>query len=475
MALLNLDNIPGRMISGMNCNELDFVSSESNIRNVFELSGGFLNMLNDRESSEIVTDEILQELDALNEECGIRTQDIPGAVQDHLNEIEDEGMPYSSKKQMNTIIKRFEDFLRMKKLNANLLAIPKSFLNNYLRYFYSELRQVNGSYYAPKSLVCFRAGLHRYFCLKRPEINILTDPEFAQSNRMLRTMVAKYKTSGQKKPSEFDAIQKNDMIILRQYFDRSSPKILQQEVLFNLMFFFGLRGRETIPQLTKSSVVCLTSSTNKKYLKIDCETLSKNTKASLLQKEFEDKKNARAYENSENPSECPVKAWLQYTELIAECDSLFPKPISDKSRKYSVWYCQKLKLGKHSIDNLMKNLSIDLRLSRIYTNHCIRVSLVTILKEQGHSNAEISQITGHKNEMSVERYKRKRQDEDYEDLSRSLQTGSSSTVVQLNRASKGRIVVSRPIPQTDDITDQQPTAINVSFNGTFYNCNFECK
>lgn len=80
MALLNLDNIPERMISGMNCNELDFVSSESNIWNVFELSGGFLNMLNDRESSEIVTDEILQELDALNEECGIRTQDIPGAV-----------------------------------------------------------------------------------------------------------------------------------------------------------------------------------------------------------------------------------------------------------------------------------------------------------------------------------------------------------------------------------------------------------
>ena len=61
------DNIPGRMISGLNSEELDFVSSESNVRELFELSGSFLDMLNDRETSENVTDKILHELDFLNE------------------------------------------------------------------------------------------------------------------------------------------------------------------------------------------------------------------------------------------------------------------------------------------------------------------------------------------------------------------------------------------------------------------------
>ena len=143
MALLNMDNIPRRIISGLTNEEVSFVSSESNIRKVFEMSGDFLNMLNNIETSENVTNEILHELNLLNKECGVPTEDIALDIQDHLNKVEDEGMPYSSKKQMHAVVKRLEDFLRLKNLNPNLLVIPKSFLNNYLRYFYSELRQAN--------------------------------------------------------------------------------------------------------------------------------------------------------------------------------------------------------------------------------------------------------------------------------------------------------------------------------------------
>ena len=46
MPLLNLNNVPGEMISGLNDEELDFVTSESNMRELFEMSGSFLDMLN---------------------------------------------------------------------------------------------------------------------------------------------------------------------------------------------------------------------------------------------------------------------------------------------------------------------------------------------------------------------------------------------------------------------------------------------
>lgn len=151
----------------------------------------------------------------------------------------------------------------------------------------------------------------------------------------------------------------------------------------------------------------------------------------------------------------------------------FPgRMISDKSRKYSVWYCQKMKMGNHWIDSLMKNLSIDLSLSRFYRNHYMksRVILVTILKEQVDSNAEVSQMNILTKTIWVLSDAKERKNED---LSCSLQSGSS-TVVQMERISKGRIVISRSNPNTNDIAQEKPT-VNVSFNGTFYNYHFECK
>ena len=43
------------------------------------------------------------------------------------------------------------------------------------------------------------------------------------------------------------------MIKLGEYFDRSSHLVLQDEVLFNLIFYFGLRGRENLRALKKGT------------------------------------------------------------------------------------------------------------------------------------------------------------------------------------------------------------------------------
>ena len=106
------------------------------MRELFKMSGSFLDMLNDREASENVSEELIRELDIMNEQYCVSTHDVPLEIQDHLNQMEDEGIPYSSKKQMANTVKRFEEFLKARNLSGNLLKVPKSFLNNYLRYFY---------------------------------------------------------------------------------------------------------------------------------------------------------------------------------------------------------------------------------------------------------------------------------------------------------------------------------------------------
>jgi integrase len=436
---------------------LDWTTEASNDRYLYELSDSFLNYLNSEQ------DMPVEELEILENEIGLS-----GEVVENLNNQEMESMAKSSKIQMDNTIKRFTTFLTEKNLSNDLLKIPPRLLNDYLRYFYSSLRTTDNRYYATPSLICFRAAIHRYFCLNRPSINIIEDPIFRQSNRMLTAMVAKYKKSGQVKVEEkYPAIEYADMAKIKQHFDRSTATILQQEIMFNFMYYFSLRGRETLPLLNKNSIICEKDSNDRQYLRIGHELLSKNAKASLKQTEFEDLKKARAYENIDNPSECPVQAWKLYAEK--NCTShLFPKPSVNKTPRNKLDFCANKVLGKHSIDNFMPGLSVNLNLSKRYTNHCVRVTMITILKENGFSNEEIATISGHKNAGSVQRYCRKRRDNDYEGITTALHNGATGNHVQIQQVSKKSKVVTVTHNDSANASNQ----ISLHFTGTFENCHF---
>ena len=122
MCLLNLQNVPGNEICGMRDDLLQWVTSKSDERYLHELSDSFLQMLNDDESSEIISPQITKELDLLEREF----------------------TPKSSLKQQESTIKRFKVFLESKQLSSDILNIPIKVLNDYLRYFYSQLRNREG-------------------------------------------------------------------------------------------------------------------------------------------------------------------------------------------------------------------------------------------------------------------------------------------------------------------------------------------
>eukprot|EP00117_Sycon_ciliatum_P005091 scpid93677/ scgid1275/ len=53
---------------------------------------------------------------------------------------------------------------------------------------------------------------------------------------------------------------------------------------------------------------------------------------------------------------------------------------------------------------MMKSLSEKAGTSRIYTNHCLRATCVTVLQENGFSSNDIMSVTGHKNAQSLLSY-----------------------------------------------------------------------
>lgn len=97
-----------------------------------------------------------------------------------------------------------------------------------------------------------------------------------------------------------------------------------------------------------------------------------------------------------------------YLELIKRntpnSEVLFPKPLRKPSG--SQVFSEKLVRGEHYLGNFMKNLSTRLNLSKSYTNHCVRCSMITNAKESGLTNDEVCLITGHKDQRTIDKYVR---------------------------------------------------------------------
>ena len=388
MSLLNVENIPGKMISGLDEEMLEWVTHESNYRNVIELSHSF--------SREIYESEI-----SISNEF----PEVDDSVLRELDKIESDGVPKSTARQTLDSVKKFRKFLEQKGLCVEFEKVPCKILNDYLRLFYSELRRKDGLSYSPSSLIGIRAGLHRH--LKSPDVNsetnIISDDAFYRANNMLKRMVGKYLLeSGNRERKSFDCIEREDLLKIKNYFDRSTSVRLQEEAWFGIHFHFGLRGREMYRKLCTDSLVLDTDSTGRRYFRISHDFLSKNVKESLKKCEYENVKKARLYE--ENDEKCLFKGLNLYLEKVAESgckNELFPLPMKKCGMK---WYCEKRVLGKNTFANMMSRISKNAETSKNYTNHCIRVSDVTLLHEGGHSTEEIQVVTGHKNASSVSRY-----------------------------------------------------------------------
>ena len=84
----------------------------------------------------------------------------------------------------------------------------------------------------------------------------------------------------------------------------------------------------------------------KRYLELNHELLTKNSRASLTPKEYVDAKEAKAFEYNACQDECPVAAWEIYMECIKDFPHLFPKPSNLQSKK------TKTKCRKNTFDSL---------------------------------------------------------------------------------------------------------------------------
>lgn len=372
------------MISGLNNELLDFVSNQSGSRYLKELDMGWINEMIDLNESDFSL-TIEQE--------------------NSLKELESYAQPKTTKDQTRKWVNELKVFLKKENLSEDFETVPTRVLNDYFRIFYSSLRKNDGSFYAPSSLVCIRAAIHRH--LTSPEVNssvnILTDDQFRRSNAVLKAMVKKYLTSDQDEQGHYERIQDSDMEKISAYFESKSDIItLQEECLFNIMLHFQLRGRENLRCLTQDSFG-FSFESNREFAFIKVPLLQKNVKASVNRKEFENLKGAKMV-SQPNLKQCPVSKLKKYLSLLTPAtkgNALFPCIKKDGS------FSTMTVIGKDKLGGFLSSISLKAGLSKKYTNHCLRVTGINVMHDAGMSPEEIASVTGHKTTASVQRYIRR--------------------------------------------------------------------
>jgi hypothetical protein len=76
-----------------------------------------------------------------------------------------------------------------------------------------------------------------------------------------------------------------------------------------------------------------------------------------------------------------------------------------ENKTVDIWF-DKAPLGKNTLGDKMKNLSKQLNLSKLYTNHSLRATTITLLDNKCFEARHIMYISGHKIESSIRNYSR---------------------------------------------------------------------
>jgi len=321
-----------------------------------------------------------------------------------------------------------------KQIQTPLEAFSIGQLDVNLRRFYAEARNKSGEVYSKSTLLGFRHSLERY--LNAPPLNrsikLSSDPRFKRSNEMLNAQIISLKRQGKENVTHKPAIENEDLLKLKSsvVLALSNPLALLRNVWFHVVLFFCRRGREGQRQLKPSSFKFEVDPSGRKFVTMTHDELTKNHPGGVGDVSSTEKY-ARMYE-TEDVNDGYKALELYISKLNPKCDSLFQYPRRNWSVDDSdnVWY-EARPLGVNKLDGMMKAISEEAQLSKLYTNHCVRATAITLWSNAGIPNRHIMAISGHRNEQSLSHYNTRPSTSQLrncsEVLSRSLVTGTSES------------------------------------------------
>ena len=178
-----------------------------------------------------------------------------------------------------------------------------------------------------------------------------------------------------------------------------SAQTLQDKVQFDIRFFFVRRANENIEKFRKDTFdVDIDPSTNLKFLRKDKDEQTKN---------HQDDTEFVSICMPELPGSpfCPVASFMTYmSHLHPRCDALWQQ-VKTEIKDADIWYRPR-PIGANPLSTFMSRISYDASLSKVYTNHSIRVTGTTCLSQCNYSAQQIMAVTRHRSINSLSVYQK---------------------------------------------------------------------
>ena len=190
------------------------------------------------------------------------------------------------------------------------------------------------------------------------------------------------------------------------------PLQLQRKVMFDIRYFFCLRGSENFQQFTKGTFKLMFDvESGISYVQKVEDEMSKNhheTNHEIITGFMPQMLNSQGTPHHL----CPVRSFENYTShLNPKIESLWQRPLINKPSDPSAPWYTAVPLGHNPIEKFMSKLSTTCSLSDYYTNHCIRVTGATNLTRSNDTAKQVMCMTGYKSIQSLSIYQKVREDD----------------------------------------------------------------
>ena len=188
----------------------------------------------------------------------------------------------NTKKSTSVSVNILRDYLLEKNEDIHFETLCNKDLDNLLCKFYAEARTSKGDLYKKSTLQAIRHGINRHLKLngvhKGTPVDIVHGIDFSKSRSLFDAMKKELKRSGKRGVVHKDIISDEDFSKLYTYFRQaeSDPAVLLQKTFFEVVFYFGRRGRENLHKLKKQDFVISGEASGQPFVKKITDEQTKN-------------------------------------------------------------------------------------------------------------------------------------------------------------------------------------------------------
>ena len=294
----------------------------------------------------------------------------------------------NTKKQIRCGISIFQDFCKEIKAEFDGDLVDNEALDLLLSRFYAGARNQNGEYYSKKTMQALRFSLQRHFLASR-NVDITKEDSFSRSGKTIKAVMKNLKATGEAAVKHHPAVPKDDMTMILQILDSSSVDGLQKKVFLDTMLYFANRGMENLRNMTPGDFVLHEADRNKgEYFTL--RDMHTKTHA-------DDNDESQAGQMCSLPGNPlrPVTSLKMYlSKRNTDCKWMWQRPKSKAKVTDATWYAN-APLGTNTFGSMLKKICQEAG-CKIYTNHSLRATSISLLDEAGYPSRDIMTVSGHR-------------------------------------------------------------------------------